>query len=194
MLSIIGKSKTRRKIIKLLFANESRSFYLSEIAKIVGASAGNAQRELEKLANDGIVKSEKKANLRYYSLDRKNPTFPDIENIIRKTIGIEGELRKIFGKMEGVKFAFIFGSYLRGGEFKSDSDVDILIIGDPNEYELDREINQMENAINREINYHIYSSVTEFKKKIKRQSFLKNVIKKYQLVAGDKNEFQRIFG
>jgi predicted nucleotidyltransferase len=176
----------------LLFANESKSFYLSEIAKIIGSSAGNTQRELERLVKDGIVKSEKKANLRYYGLDRKNPIFSDLENIVKKTIGIEAELKKILDSLMGVKFSFIFGSYLKGEEFKSDSDVDIIIIGTPDENKLSRNIGRLERAIGREINYHIYSSAEEFRKKIKNQSFLKNVVKKYQILTGDKNEFKRI--
>lgn len=165
---------------------------MSEIAKIVGTSAGNAQRELEGLAKDGIVKSEKKANLRYYSLDRKNPIFSDLENIVKKTIGIEAELKKIFSSLKGVKFSFIFGSYLKGEEFKSDSDVDVVIIGIPNENKLSQNIGRLERTIGREINYHIYSSVEEFREKIKKQSFLTNVVRKYQILVGDKNEFQRI--
>lgn len=192
MSNIIGKSKTRQKILKLLFSNESKNFYLSEIAKIVSTSAGNAQRELERLAKDGIVKSEKKANLRYYSLDRKNPIFYDLENIVKKTIGIEAELKTIFISLKGVKFAFIFGSYLKEEEFKNDSDVDVAIIGTPDENKLSKNIGQLERTIGREINYHIYSSEKEFRGKIKKQSFLTNVVRKYQILIGDKNEFQRI--
>jgi len=192
MLSIIGKSKIRQKILKLLFANESKSFYLSEIARIAETSAGNAQRELNKLAKDGVVKSEKRANLRYYCLDKKSPTHRDIENIVEKTIGIETELGKIFRETDKVKFAFIFGSYVKGEKFKSDSDIDIIIIGDPDEDDLNRKINRAEKSIGREINYHTYSAIQEFRKKIKKDSFLKNVVRRCQLLVGDKNEFRKI--
>lgn len=192
MTLFIGKSKTRQKILKLLFANESRSFYLSEIARIIEASTGNTQRELNKLEKEDIVKSEKKGNLRYYELDKKNPAFADIENIIRKTIGIETELKRILGSTVGVKFAFIFGSYVKGEEFKSDSDVDIIIIGNPDDNELNRKISRLERSIGREVNYHLFSSLLEFKGKIEKESFLANVVKRYDLLVGDKNEFRKI--
>lgn len=192
MNSIIGRSKIRQKILKLLFANESKSFYLSEIAKIIGTSAGNAQRGLEKLAKEGIVKSEKKANLHYYILDRKNPIFKDIESIVRKTVGIETELAEILGKMKGVEFAFIFGSYAKGEDFRSDSDVDIVIIGNPDETELNRKIGLLEKSIGREINYHLYSDAREFIKKVKNESFLANVVRQYIFLAGDIDEFKKL--
>jgi predicted nucleotidyltransferase len=193
MNSIIGKSKIRQKILMLLFANESRNFYLSEIARIAGTSAGNTQRELEKLVREGIVSSENKAGLHYYVLDKKNPVFKDVENIVRKTIGIETELAGIFSTMKGIQFAFIFGSYVKGESFKNDSDVDIIVIGNPNENELNRKITCVEKSIGREINYHLYTALSEFKRKIKKESFLANVIKKYKLIVGNKNEFKKIF-
>ena len=191
MNSIIAKSKIRQKILKLLFANEEKSFYLSEIARIAGTSAGNAQRDLEKLVKEGIAKSDKKANLRYYSLDKKNPAFADIENIVRKTIGIEAELAEIFRKLKGVDFVFIFGSYVKEG-LKNESDIDIVIIGKPDEDELNRKISQLEKTIGREINYHLYSTESEFIKKIKKESFLKNVVRRYKLLVGDKNELKKL--
>jgi predicted nucleotidyltransferase len=188
--TILGKSKTKQKILRLLFANEEKSFYLSEIAKIVGVSAGNAQRELNRLKRDGVVASQKKGNLRYYSLDKNNPAFPDIENIVKKTIGIELELSEIFSGLKGVKFAFVFGSYAKN-ELKSGSDIDIVVIGNLDENELSKKTNSAENEIGREINYHIYS-LPEFKKRLREESFLKNVVKKYKILSGNKNEFRKI--
>ncbi|MCX6766692.1 MAG: archaellum operon transcriptional activator EarA family protein [Candidatus Moranbacteria bacterium] len=190
MNSIIAKSKIRQKILKFLFANEEKSFYLSEIAKIAGTSAGNAQREMNRLQKEGVVKSEKRGNLRYFELDKENSAFSDIENIVKKTIGVEAELAEIFGKLKRVDFAFIFGSYAKD-ELRSGSDIDVVVIGDPDEEELNRKISLAEKSIGREINYHLYS-FPEFKKKIKRDSFLKNIVRKYILLSGDKNELKKL--
>lgn len=190
MNSIIAKSKIRQKILKLLFANEDKSFYLSEIARIAGTSAGNAQREMNRLYREGVVKSEKIGNLRYFELDKKNPAFSDIENIVKKTIGVEAELSEIFGKLKRVNFAFIFGSYAKD-ELGSGSDIDVVVVGGPDEEELNKKISLAEKSIGREINYHLYS-FSEFKKKIKKDSFLKNIVRKYILLSGDKNELKKI--
>jgi predicted nucleotidyltransferase len=190
MNSIIAKSKIWQKILKLLFANEERSFYLSEIARITGTSAGNVQREMNRLQKEGVVKSEKRGNLRYFELDKKNPVFSDIENIVKKTIGIEAELAEIFRKLKGISFAFIFGSYVKEG-LRNESDIDIVLIGKPDEDELNKKISLAEKSIGREINYHLYS-LPEFKKKIKRDSFLKNIVRKYILLSGDRSELKKL--
>ena len=190
MIDIIGKSKIKQNILKLLFSNQEKEFYLSEIARIAGASRGNAQKELKKLEKVGIIKSEKRNNLRYYFLNKQNSLFAEWEGIVKKTIGIENELKNIIQEISRIEHAFIFGSYARG-DFKSESDIDLFIIGNPEENELIRQITKLEKEINREINYHIYSE-KEFKKKIKINSFLQNVVKKYIMLTDNEKEFRKM--
>lgn len=193
MADVIIKSKIKQNILKLLFySNESKEFYLSEIAKIVKTSRGTAQRELEDLKKVGIVGSEKKANLRYYFLNKQDPLFEEWQGIVKKTIGIEKEFEEIIKKIGGIKFAFIFGSYIKG-DFKSDSDIDLFIIGNPNEDKLIEYINKLEKKIDREINYHIYGA-SEFRNKIREDSFLKNITKNYILLTSNQDEFKRLLG
>lgn len=191
MIDIIGKSKIKQSILKLLFSNQEKEFYLSELARIIETSRGNAQRELKKLEAAGIIKSEKRNNLKYYFLNKQNSLFAEWEGIVKKTVGIENELKNIIQKIDRIKYAFIFGSYAKG-DFKSNSDIDLFIIGNPLEDELIKKINKLEKEINREINYHIYSE-KEFKKKVKISSFLQNVIKKYTMLTPNEKEFRKIF-
>ncbi|HAI74412.1 MAG TPA: hypothetical protein DCS28_02030 [Candidatus Moranbacteria bacterium] len=191
MNDILGKSKIRQSILKLLFSNQEKEFYLSEIARIINASRGNAQKELKKLEETGIIKSEKRNNLRYYFLNKQNPLFTEWEGMVKKTVGIENELKNIIQKISEIEYAFIFGSYAKN-DFKSESDIDLFIIGNPSEDELIKQINKLEKEINREINYHIYSE-KEFKEKIKTNSFLKNIIKKYIMLTPNEKKFRKIF-
>ncbi len=55
-------SKTKQRILGLLFANEDREFYIREIARLIGASPVGVQKELVKLEQAGIVISQKKAS------------------------------------------------------------------------------------------------------------------------------------
>ncbi len=192
MLDILYKSKVRQNILKLFFANERRGFYLSEIAKIIKISIGTCRRELNKLVNFGILKTEKKANLVYYFLNKQNPLLKEIRGIFTKTIGIEGELKKVTASVKGIKYALIFGSYVKG-DFRADSDIDLLIIGQINEDELIKKLKTVEKSIQREINYHLYSE-DDFRHKFKKGSFLQNILKKYLIVSGNDYEFRKLFG
>lgn len=190
MLDLITKSKTRQKILKLLFANENKSFYLSEIAKKTKTSTGTCQRELNKMVKSGILKTEKQGPLRYYTLNKQNSLFNEFKSIVNKTIGIEPELKKQVNKIKGLKYAFIFGSYAKG-DFGANSDIDLFVIGRIDEDDLFPKIKKIEESVNREINYHLYTE-KEFLKNIKTNTFLQNISKKYQLLTNNLNEFRKL--
>ena len=191
MLDIITKSKTRQKLLRLLFLNKNQKFYLSEIAEKISVSIGTTQRELNKLAKFDIVTSEKKGNMRYYFINKQNQFLRELKKIIKATIGIEIELRNIIKGIHEIKYAFIFGSYVKG-ELKQDSDIDLVIIGDTEENKIIIKINKLEKSINRQINYHLYQE-KDFRQKIKKDSFLKNIIKNYLLLTNNEDEFKKIF-
>jgi len=189
MLNFITKSKIRQKILLLFLYHPERAYYINETAKIIKTSSGTAQRELEKLADSGFLKKEKNANLTYFRINPENPLLDDIKSITEKTIGLEQLLKDELGKLEQVKFAFLFGSYIKG-DFKPDSDIDLYAIGDINENEFYKTIKTVEVKIMREVNYHL-SSLEEFRKNLEKSFFHREILKNYQLLIGNENEFRK---
>jgi len=189
MLNFITKSKIRQKILLLFLYHPERAYYINETAKIIKTSSGTAQRELEKLADSGFLKKEKNANLTYFRINPENPLLDDIKSITEKTIGLEQLLKDELGKLEQVKFAFLFGSYIKG-DFKPDSDIDLYAIGDIDENEFYKTIKTVEVKIMREVNYHL-SSLEEFRKNLEKSFFHKEILKNYQLLIGNENEFRK---
>jgi predicted nucleotidyltransferase len=187
MLDIITKSKVRQKILLIFFYNPNKAYYINEVAKLIDTSSGTAQRELEKLASAGILKKEKKANLTYFQINSEHTLYSDIKNIIEKTIGLAGILKKELSGKKWIKFAFLFGSFVKG-DFGPASDIDLYVIGDIREDELYRAVKKAEEKIMRDINYHI-SGEEEFKINLKKSFFHKEILRDYLLLIGDKNEF-----
>ena len=175
IINILFKSKIRQKILTRFFSDETKKFYINEMARLVGTTQGTCRRELNKLVNMGMFKTSREGNLQYYHIDRQNPLYKELAAIIRKTIGIEAILRNTLQGIKGITCAFIFGSYAKK-EFKPQSDIDIAVIGDIREELLMTILKNTEKTIGREINYHIYTE-EEFKEKIKTNSFVKGIIK-----------------
>lgn len=192
MLELITKSKIRQRIILLFIYNQNIEYYLSEIAKLAGASVGTTQRELNKLLRGDLITFKKKAGLNLYALNKQYPLLSEVESIIRKTIGVEVELKKELGKIKEVAFAFLFGSYVKGG-FKSDSDIDLMVIGTPEEDQVFKIAQKAEKAIGREISYHL-ADKKEFLGKLKSSAFYKDIIKNHILLIGNENDFRKIAG
>jgi len=189
MLNLITKSEIRKKIILLFVYNPKDSFYINQIARLVETSAGNVQRELKKLEESGLLSKEKKGNSTYFKINANSPLFNDFKNIVDKTIGLKNILEETLKKTQGIDFAFLFGSYVKG-DFGPDSDIDLYVIGDIREKELYQLLKKAEEKIYREINYHL-SSRKEFQEKMKESFFHKEILKNFTLLIGNQNEFKK---
>lgn len=114
----------------------------------------------------------------------------EIESIVRKTIGIEVQLRNELGLVIGVKFAFIFGSYAMGS-FKSDSDIDLFVIGTPDEDDVFNVVQKIEESVSREINFRI-DDVTGFAEKAKSSSFYQEILENPLMLIGKEDELKEL--
>jgi len=169
----LNKSKIRRDILFLFFLEKQNSYYIRELERILGFSAGNIRRELIALKEEGIIDFVKKGNQSHYYLNKKSPIFNEIKSIISKTIGLEFKIKKCLEPITGIKEAFIFGSFAKEKEH-SLSDIDLMIIGSIDEDILIPRISKTEELLGREINYHLISE-DEWKKRKDKDSFIKSI-------------------
>ncbi len=190
IVSILFKSKIRQRILVRFFADESRRFYINEMARLVGTTQGTCRRELNKLVDMGLLITSREGNLQFYHVNKKNPLYGEFKTIIQKTIGIEALLKDALERVAEINFAFVFGSYAKK-EFKPESDIDMAVVGDVKEELLMKILKNIEKTIGREINYHLYTG-KEFKEKIKANSFVRNIIKDYIMVIGDERKFRKL--
>jgi predicted nucleotidyltransferase len=192
MLDLLFKSKIRQKIILLFVYNKGKEFFLSEVARQVRTSAGTAQRELNRLRSLDLLTFWKRGNLSIYKLNQGFPLLGEIEGIVRKTLGIEVELRKALTGVKGIRWAFTFGSHAKG-TLKADSDIDLFIIGSMSEDDVYNAVRTVEEIVGREINYHL-SGESEFAKSSKDGSFYKEIAAGPLLLIGREDELEQLVG
>ena len=101
-------------------------------------------------------------------------------------------LSKELSKVKGVQFAFLFGSYAKGS-LKSDSDIDLFIIGTPEEDAVFHAIRKVEDSAGREINYHL-ADEAEFAEKSQRNAFYREILDRPLMLAGKEDELRQIIG
>jgi len=181
-------TKNQTLVLELFFNDPGKSYYLREIGRIIGKKPGVFQKDINKLVESGILLSEFQANSRFFRLNKNYSLYREIKSVFLKTVGVEGRLKKLLSGLEDVKIAFIFGSYAKNKE-DSFSDIDLMIMGDPDEDSFVGEISKLEKRINREINYHIFSK-KDLKDKIKKKnSFIKGILSGPKIfLIGNKNE------
>lgn len=188
----ITKSKTREKILQLFFCDVNKKYYLRELEKILSFSVANIRRELLSLEKTGLFKREKMGNQVYYFLNKENPIFNELKKIISKTIGVEAKIREGLKKVADIDAAFIFGSFAKNKE-DSFSDIDLMIIGKPDESILISKISSIESDLKREINYNIFSA-KDFKNGLKKKEvFLEEIVVNPKIfIIGNQNDLEKI--
>lgn len=187
MLALV-KTDLRWKLLAYTFTHCDESFYVRQLAILIDEDPGNLSRELRKLEREGVYVSSVKGNVKFYSVNKSYPLFKELKNIIFKTEGVEGSLRKIILKHKGISSAFIYGSYAKNKE-KAASDIDLIVIGKFDRDKFTNDIRGLESKLNREVNFTIYSEEDFGKEKKKEGSFLNLVaLGKIISLKGKKND------
>lgn len=148
---LLGASEIRRNIVRLLFAGTMERMHLRAIARAVGTSAGTAARELKRLEAAGLIERQREGNQVYFSVRHRSELLESFSDIVRKTIGVPSTLRRSLAGLAGVERAMIFGSYARGTD-KPDSDIDLLIVGNPDRDELTDRLERAGHEVGRPVN------------------------------------------
>jgi predicted nucleotidyltransferase len=99
----------------------------------------NIRRELLRWSKAGLFLREKVGNLTYYSLNTLFPLYEELKVIVAKIIEIEYILKEGLKEIESIRVAIIYGS-VASGEDTGNSDIDILLIGNP---DMDEQVNNV---------------------------------------------------
>ena len=183
----IAKSKIRQGLLTLFFTNPSQRYYLREIHRILGYSAGSIRRELLRFQNDKLFNTNSVGNLLYYSLNISHSLFKELKSIVSKTVGVEGSLKEALSSVKKIKIAFIYGSFAAKRE-KAISDIDLMIIGEADISHLNEKIIGLEKKLKREINPTIYSLKEYRAKKRAKSGFILELLKSPKIMLIGKKD------
>jgi len=170
------KSKIEEKVLGYYFINKKAKHYVNELARILKLDPGNLDRKLNELAKEGILTFEKQGNLKYFLLNDDYSLLSEIEKIYKAKYGVEKKLASALKKLKKLKSAYIFGSYAKN-KLNSESDIDILLVGDHSSLDAKRLVFGLGNELKRELNI-VDMTETEFQKRKKnKDEFIGNIFK-----------------
>jgi predicted nucleotidyltransferase len=178
-------------ILSLLVLHPGEKFYLREIGRRTGLDVNPIKKELDNLENMGIVSSTVNGNRRYISVNEKCGIYPEIKNLVFKTVALGNTLRSHLTDLKGVKDAFIYGSFAKNTEVRN-SDIDLFIIGDVNGRDLQAVVSKAKASIGREINSSNFQ-IEEIRKRLKNNDhFIKDVMSgKKIFLIGKEDDLRR---
>jgi predicted nucleotidyltransferase len=156
--------RTRQGILAATLTQPEKAWYVSELARRMRVPSSSLQRELRDLAQAGILKTHTQGRMVYYQANADSPVFPDLRGLLLKTAGLVDVLAEALKPLSSkLRVALVFGSIASGDE-QTDSNIDLMIVGDVSPSELARPLRRAREFLGREINPILYAT-REFEKK-----------------------------
>jgi predicted nucleotidyltransferase len=179
----------RAGVLSSTLLEPKRWWFLSELARHLGAGPSSLQRELGSLVDAGILDRREDGRRVYFRANPSSPVFKDLRGLVEKTAGIVPALVQALEPFGGrIELALIYGSVARGEE-RASSDVDLMIVGSVKQIDLVPILRKLEARFGREVNASLYSP-QEFRKRLAAgDHFLCSVLKgKIILLKGSLDE------
>ena len=141
-------SKTRIKLLVRFFFNPNTSSYLRELAKEFNVSTNSVREELNQLTKTSLLKSQKNGRQVHYMANRDHPLFPELKAMVGKVMGIDQVIDGIVNRLGELERAYLIDDYAEG---KDSGIIDLLLVGDIDQYHLNDLSRKTERYIKRKI-------------------------------------------
>jgi predicted nucleotidyltransferase len=150
---------------------------LSELRRLTGLGSASLQRELRKLADSGLVSSERVGNLRCFRANPESPVLSELVTLTRKTLGLQPMLSDALAPLvPRLRAAWVYGSVARQTDTAA-SDVDVMVIGDDLTLrEVLERLLPVEKELGRKINPTCYSVAEFASRRSEPDSFVSRVL------------------
>lgn len=170
------KSAITKKILNYFFVNPQESLYVNELSRKLALDKRNLVKKIKELEQEGILAHETRGNLKLYSINTRYPLYQEFRKIIMATVGVEEQLRNLLKSIDGIKEAYIYGSYAKN-TMDTHSDIDVLVVGSVGVVTIQKRISKLQRDIDREISMTIMNQV-DFKRRIKtKDPFISGILK-----------------
>lgn len=186
-------SRALVEVLSLFFRQPHDEFYQRDIAQRTGESLLQVQRALKRIEKAGLIRKTKQGNRAYYKAEPMSPGFAGLRQAFLRTVALADLLKKTLSSLgEKVQVAFLYGS-LASGQERTDSDIDLLILGEVTSFDLAIALKGLSYDLGREINPVVFPP-DEFRQKAKQgDHFVTEVIRGPKIwLIGNENELARV--
>jgi len=148
-------SKTRIKLLVRFFFNPKTRSYLRGLAKEFNVSTNSVREELNQLTKTGLLNAKKGGRQVFYTANTKHPLFPELKSMVGKVMGIDQVIDGIVNRLGDLERAYLIDDYAEG---KDTGIIDLVLVGEIDQYHLNDLSKKTERYINRKIRFLVLSS------------------------------------
>lgn len=181
---------SQSRLYSWLFGQPERAYHLNELRRLTGLGSASLQRELNRLADAGLVDTQAVGNQRRFQANPQSPVYAELVALTRKTLGTVPVLRNALSPLlPGLQSAWVYGSVAKQTDTAS-SDIDVMLVG--NNLLLSQVLACLEPAelqLGRKINPSCYSPQEFERRRAEPDSFVNRVLSQPVLpLIGDAHE------
>jgi hypothetical protein len=133
--------------MRFFFNPQTRS-YLRELAKEFNVSTNTVREELNQLKRTDLLRSEKCGRQVFYMANTEHSLFPELKSMVAKVMGIDQVIDGIVTRLGNLDRVYLIDDYAEG---KDTGIIDIILVGDIDQYHLNDLSRKTERYIKRKI-------------------------------------------
>jgi len=141
-------SKTRISLLMRFFFNPGTKSYLRELSNDLQVSTNSVREELNQLTKTKLLTSEREGRNVFYTANNDHPLFPELKSMVSKVMGLDQVIDSILVRLGDLEKAYIIDDYAEG---KDTGIIDLLLVGNVDQYHLNDLSRKTERYIKRKI-------------------------------------------
>lgn len=128
----IFRSALQGRLLATRYANPAEESSISDLARRLKAHVATVQREVDRLAEAGILLTRRSGTNRLVRPNGDSPIAEDLSSLVMRSFGPIYILGHLLGTLKGIERALAYGSWAErytGAEGPAPNDIDVLVIG-----------------------------------------------------------------
>jgi len=172
----------QQRVLGLLFGQPDRPFQSAELIRLARGGVGAVHRQLERLAESGLVTVTRMGNQKHYQARRDSPVFEELHSLVVKTVGVADPLRRALeSKATAIRAAFVYGSVARGTD-RAGSDIDLMVVSESlGHADVFGALHGVEAALGRKVNPTVMTLGQWRAKRLRPDSFINRIVRQPRL-------------
>lgn len=156
MLQAIITSRTRLRLLVKFFINVANTGYLRGLATEMQENTNAIRKELNHLSDSGFIIREELDSKIIYRANAAHPFFEILQQMVRKYVGIDDIVERIFERIGAVSKVYLIGDYAKGLDTGI---IEIVIVGENMDQDyLDQMALKLSKEIDKKIILHVSNS------------------------------------
>lgn len=188
MKALIFSSKTKDKIILLLYSHPKTQYHMRQTERLVAERINSVREALLSLVEEGFIVQERRGRKLLFQANQQGLYYDELLRMVAKNSGLGKRIIKEKMRLGKIKTAFLTSNFYTFADH-SESEIDLIVIGTVSLAELAKICAEEGEKLKREINYSVMTLEEYGFRQKNKDPFLNKILQKNRLILVGKEEY-----